>query len=192
MQVKKIIIRAQKINFGENMRHGIKLSAIAMLTAGLLCSNVYAVEAPSTLDTAAIIKNNQAASAAFLAANKTKPGVVTLANGLQYKELTAGKGESPTDSDTVVVEYVGTLIDGTKFDSSYDRGQPATFPVAAVIPGWTQALKLMKPGATWELYIPAELAYGEQGVPGNPGQAPVIGPNQALVFKVHLVSVSKS
>lgn len=175
------------------MRQGIKLSAIAMLSTGLLCGNVYAVEGastPTTTQSSAV--NNQAASAAFLAENQKKPGVVTLANGLQYKEITPGTGAYPTDDDTVVVEYVGTLIDGTKFDSSYDRGQPATFPVAAVIPGWTQALKLMKPGATWELYIPAALAYGEQGVPGNPGQPPVIGPNQALIFKVHLVSVSKS
>lgn len=178
------------------MRQGIKLSALAMLCAGLLCGNVYAVDnvsAPTTQpNTQATPAANQAASAAFLSANQAKPGVVTLSNGLQYKELAPGKGASPTDDDTVVVEYVGTLIDGTKFDSSYDRGQPATFPVAAVIPGWTQALKLMKPGATWELYIPAALAYGEQGVPGNPGQPPVIGPNQALIFKVHLVSVSKS
>lgn len=173
------------------MRQGIKLAAVAMLGAGLICGKVYAVENTSLQNSAstATANTNQTASSAFLAANQNKPGVVTLPNGLQYKELVAGKGTSPTDSDTVVVEYVGTLIDGTKFDSSYDRGQPATFPVSAVIPGWTQALKLMKPGATWELYIPAALAYGDQGVPGNPGQPPVIGPNQALIFKVHLVSV---
>ncbi len=165
------------------MKQGIKWVAISILGASLLGGNVYAADTATT---------NQTASAAFLVANQSKPGVVTLPNGLQYKELTPGKGTSPTDQDTVVVEYVGTLIDGTKFDSSYDRGQPATFPVAAVIPGWTQALKLMKPGAVWELYIPAALAYGEQGVPANPGQPPVIGPNQALVFKVHLVSVNKS
>lgn len=165
------------------MKHGIKWSAITMLSAGLMCANVYAAEPTSPLDTQKIIMSNQAESAAFLAANQKKPGVVTLPNGLQYKELTPGTGPSPTDEDTVVVEYVGTLIDGKQFDSSYDRGQPATFPVSAVIPGWTQALKLMKVGATWQLFIPAELAYGEQGAP------PLIGPNQALIFKVHLVSI---
>src|SRR5579872_477371 len=175
------------------MRQGIKLSAIAVLGAGLMCANVYADEnTPVQNNTQTIATMNQATSSAFLAANQKKPGVVTLPSGLQYKELTPGAGASPTNNDTVVVEYVGTLIDGTKFDSSYDRGQPATFPVTAVIPGWTQALKLMKPGATWELYIPAALAYGEQGVPGNPGQPPVIGPNQALIFKVHLVRVNKA
>lgn len=174
------------------MRLGIKLSAIALLGAGLMSGYVYAANTTIPAQNAqSVATTNQAASTAFLTANQSKPGVVTLPNGLQYKELTSGQGDNPTDNDTVVVEYVGTLIDGTKFDSSYDRGQPATFPVAAVIPGWTQALKLMKPGATWELYIPAALAYGEQGVPGNPGQPPVIGPNQALIFKVHLVSVQK-
>lgn len=174
------------------MRQGLKLSAIVLLSAGLICGNTYAVETTAVQNTQSVAASNQTASAAFLAANQKKPGVVTLPNGLQYKEITPGKGTSPTDNDTVVVEYVGTLIDGTKFDSSYDRGQPATFQVAAVIPGWTQALKLMKPGATWELYIPSALAYGEQGVPGNVGQPPVIGPNQALIFKVHLVSVNKA
>jgi len=175
------------------MRHGIKLSAIAMLGAGLVCSNVYAVENTSVpMDSVqSVAATNQAASTAFLAANQKKPGVVTLPNGLQYKEITPGKGASPTDNDTVVVDYAGTLIDGKEFDSSYKRGQPATFQVSAVIPGWTQALKMMKPGATWELFIPAALAYGEQGVPAEAGQPPVIGPNQALIFKVHLISVNK-
>lgn len=176
--------------FLENdMKQGIKWLSIAMLSAGFLCTNVYADDNIAPQNATSVAAANKTSSAAFLAANQKKPGVVTLPNGLQYKEITPGKGASPTDKDTVVVEYVGTLIDGTKFDSSYDRGQAATFPVSAVIPGWTEALKLMKPGAKWELYIPAELAYGEQGVPGNFGQPPVIGPNQALIFQVHLVSV---
>jgi len=171
------------------MKQGIKWSAMMILGVGLMSGSVNAMNNTATQNTQPVATTGQTESAAFLAENQKKPGVVTLPNGLQYKEITPGKGASPTDSDTVVVEYVGTLINGKQFDSSYDRGQPATFPVSAVIPGWTQALKLMKPGATWELYIPAELAYGEQGVPGNPGQPPVIGPNQALIFKVHLVKV---
>ena len=121
----------------------------------------------------------------FLEKNKKQPGVVTLADGLQYKVLVTGKGEQPKENDVVVVHYAGKLIDGTEFDSSYKRGEPATFPVTGVIPGWTEALKLMKVGSTWELYVPADLAYGEQGAP------PVIGPNQTLIFKVNLVGIKK-
>ncbi|OGT36489.1 MAG: hypothetical protein A3F11_11930 [Gammaproteobacteria bacterium RIFCSPHIGHO2_12_FULL_37_14] len=121
----------------------------------------------------------------FLEANKVKPGVITLDNGLQYKELIAGNGPTPTSGDTVTVNYAGTLVNGTEFDSSYKRGEPATFPVSGVIAGWTEALKLMKVGSTWELYIPAKLAYGTRGVPS------VIGPNQMLIFKVQLISIKK-
>ncbi len=169
------------------MRNGTRWLAIAMLGAGLLCNAGYAVE---NLPTGGA-QTNQAASAAFLAANAKEPGVVTLPSGLQYKEISPGKGMNPTDNDIVVVDYAGTLINGKEFDSSYKRGQPATFQVSAVIPGWTEALKLMKPGATWKLFIPPALAYGEQGVPGEPGQPPVIGPNQVLIFQVHLISVNK-
>lgn len=170
------------------MRHGIKLSAIAMLGAGVICGSAYAVEQTS-VQTQSVTTMNKSASDTFLLENQKKPGVMTLSDGLQYKIIEEGHGNSPKDDDTVVVEYQGTLVDGTKFDSSYDRGQPATFPVAAVIPGWREALKMMKPGAIWELYIPSTLAYGEQGVPGNPGQPPVIGPNQTLIFKVRLVGI---
>jgi FKBP-type peptidyl-prolyl cis-trans isomerase FklB len=121
----------------------------------------------------------------FLENNKKKPGVILLADGLQYKILIQGNGPKPVDSDTVTVDYVGTLIDGTEFDSSYKRKQSATFPVSGVIPGWTEALKLMPVGSTWELYIPASLAYGEEGAP------PAIGPNQTLIFKVNLISINK-
>ena len=120
----------------------------------------------------------------FLAKNKTQPGVVTLADGLQYKVLTAGDGAKPGLNDQVTVNYEGRLVDGTVFDSSYKRGQPATFGVNAVIPGWTEALQLMPVGSTWELYIPASLAYGTRGVPG------VIGPNEVLIFKVELLSIN--
>jgi FKBP-type peptidyl-prolyl cis-trans isomerase len=128
---------------------------------------------------------NQAAGEAFLAENAKKEGVVVTESGLQYKVLEAGEGDSPAASDVVIVHYSGTLIDGTKFDSSYDRGQPATFPVGGVIAGWTEALQLMKPGAKYQLVIPSALAYGERGA----GQD--IGPNATLLFDVELVSVEK-
>jgi FKBP-type peptidyl-prolyl cis-trans isomerase FklB len=118
----------------------------------------------------------------FLSENKTKPGVITLPSGLQYKVLTEGQGESPKSNDVVTVNYRGTAIDGTEFDSSYKRGQPATFGVSGVIKGWTEALELMKPGAKWQLFVPGNLAYGEFGK----GQQ--IGPNQTLLFEVELLS----
>jgi FKBP-type peptidyl-prolyl cis-trans isomerase FklB len=122
----------------------------------------------------------------FLTTNKSKPGVITLADGLQYKIITQGKGPKPSLNDVVTVNYAGTLINGTEFDSSYKRGEPATFPVNGVIAGWVEALQLMNVGSTWELYIPATLAYGDQGAP------PSIGPNETLIFKVELLSISKS
>ena len=122
---------------------------------------------------------------AFLAANAKKEGVRTTASGLQYKVLKAGKGKSPTATDAVKVHYKGTLIDGTVFDSSIERGQPAEFGVTHVIPGWTEALQLMKEGDKWQLYIPGKLAYGERGAGAK------IGPNTTLLFEVELLSVSK-
>src|SRR5437762_9878216 len=119
----------------------------------------------------------------FLAENKAKPGVKTTASGLQYKVLTEGSGAAPKETDTVVTNYRGTLIDGTEFDSSYKRNEPATFPVNRVIKGWTEALQLMKPGAKYQLFIPASLAYGERGA----GQT--IGPNATLIFDVELLSI---
>ena len=119
----------------------------------------------------------------FLAANKTKEGIVTLPSGLEYKILTQGTGPKPAATDTVVCNYRGTLINGTEFDSSYKRGQPATFPVSGVIKGWTEALQLMPVGSKWQLFLPAELAYGERG------PSPEIGPNSTLVFEVELLSI---
>jgi FKBP-type peptidyl-prolyl cis-trans isomerase FklB len=119
----------------------------------------------------------------FLAANKGKEGVVTLPSGLQYKILTAGTGPKPTASDTVVCNYRGTLINGTEFDSSYKRGQPATFPVNGVIKGWTEALQLMPVGSKWQLFIPSGMAYGERGAGGD------IGPDSTLIFEVELISI---
>ncbi|WP_018478186.1 FKBP-type peptidyl-prolyl cis-trans isomerase [Pontibacter roseus] len=126
---------------------------------------------------------NQKKGEAFLAENKGKEGVKTLPSGLQYQVLQEGTGKSPAASDKVTTHYHGTLIDGTVFDSSYERGQPATFPVNGVIAGWTEALQLMKEGAKWRLFIPSNLAYGSQGA------GDVIGPNTTLIFDVELISV---
>ena len=120
---------------------------------------------------------------AFLPANKSKAGVVTLPSGLQYKVLTQGTGPKPTASDSVVCNYRGTLINGTEFDSSYKRGEPATFPVNGVIKGWTEALQLMPVGSKWQLFVPSDLAYGERS------PAPEIGPNSTLIFEVELLSI---
>jgi FKBP-type peptidyl-prolyl cis-trans isomerase FklB len=119
----------------------------------------------------------------FLTSNKTKPGVVALPSGLQYKVITMGSGPKPTAADTVVCDYRGTLINGKEFDSSYKRGQPASFPVGGVIKGWTEALQLMPVGSKWELFIPPDLAYGGRGA------GPDIGPNATLIFEVELHSI---
>lgn len=129
-------------------------------------------------------ETNKKAGEAFLAENKKKEGVKTTASGLQYQVMTAGKGKSPKETDTVSVQYKGTLLDGSEFDSSYKRGEAATFPVNGVIKGWTEALQLMKEGDKWKLFIPSALAYGETGTQGGP-----IGPNAVLIFEVELVSV---
>ena len=121
----------------------------------------------------------------FLAENKGKEGVQTLPSGLQYKVTTPGKGKKPQLTDTVIAHYRGTLIDGTEFDSSYRRGQPASFPVSGVIRGWTEALQLMEEGAKWQLFIPPNLAYGDRGA----GQA--VGPNAVLIFDVELLSIQE-
>jgi FKBP-type peptidyl-prolyl cis-trans isomerase FklB len=120
---------------------------------------------------------------AFLAANKTKEGVVALPSGLQYKILTAGTGAKPTAADTVICNYKGTLINGKEFDASSKHGGPATFPVSGVIKGWTEALQLMPVGSKWQLFIPPDLAYGQRGAGGD------IGPGATLIFEVELVSI---
>ena len=119
----------------------------------------------------------------FLAANKSKEGVVTLPSGLQYKILTEGTGPKPAASDTVVCNYRGTLTSGAEFDSSYKRGQPASFPVTGVIKGWTEALQLMPVGSKWQLFVPAELGYGDRGAGAD------IGPGATLIFEVELLSI---
>ena len=125
---------------------------------------------------------NKAEGTAFLAKNKSKAGVKTTASGLQYEVVKEGTGKKPKETDTVKVDYTGTKIDGTKFDSSVDRGTPATFPLNGVIKGWTEGLQLMTEGSEYKLYIPAELAYGENA-------PPTIGPNATLIFDVKLISI---
>jgi FKBP-type peptidyl-prolyl cis-trans isomerase FklB len=132
----------------------------------------------------ALAVENKKQGDAFLAANKTKDGVVTLPSGLQYKIITPGTGPKPTADDTVECNYRGTLVDGTEFDSSYKRGQPLKIPVGRVIKGWTEAMQLMPVGSKWQLFIPSDLAYGPQGAPGSP-----IGPNSTLIFEVELLSI---
>ncbi len=132
---------------------------------------------------AATAEKNKAEGEAFLAKNKAAEGVVTLPSGLQYKILKAGDGKKPVLEDTVVCNYRGTLINGTEFDSSFKRNEPATFPVKGVIKGWTEALQLMPVGSKWQLFVPSNLAYGERGAGG------VIGPNATLIFEVELLSI---
>lgn len=128
-------------------------------------------------------EGNKKAGAAFLAENAKKEGVVTLPSGLQYKILKAAEGKKPTEGDTVVCNYRGTLIDGTEFDSSYKSGRPATFGLKGVIPGFREALQLMPVGSKWQFFIPSDLAYSERGA-GN-----AIGPNATLVFEIELISI---
>jgi FKBP-type peptidyl-prolyl cis-trans isomerase FklB len=130
------------------------------------------------------IAKNTEAGAAFLKANATKDGVITLPSGLQYSVLVEGTGTKPLATDKVTTHYHGTLIDGTVFDSSVDRGEPATFPVNGVIAGWVEALQLMPIGSKWRLYVPSDLAYGTRGA------SELIGPNTTLIFEVELLSIN--
>lgn len=127
--------------------------------------------------------DNLAKGQKFLAENRSKEGVIETPTGLQYKVIEAGEGASPVGSDTVRCHYEGTLIDGTVFDSSYKRGEPAEFPVGGVIAGWTEALQQMEVGAKWEVYLPADIAYGARGAGG------AIGPNETLIFTIELLEI---
>ncbi len=127
---------------------------------------------------------NKKKADAYLAENGKKPGIKTTASGLQYEVITEGNGKKPKDTDTVKVHYAGTFIDGKEFDSSYKRNQPAEFPVKGVIPGWTEALQLMTVGSKYKLYVPPNLAYGENGNPSIPG-------NSVLIFQVELIEIVK-
>lgn len=151
------------------------LSIVAILIIGFTMFSLANATTP---------EENKAAGVAFLAENAKKPNIVTTASGLQYEVLTPGTGTtSPTATDNVTVHYKGTTIDGAEFDSSYSRGEPATFPLNRVIPGWTEGVQLMKEGAKYRFFIPSELAYGEHGA----GRA--IGPNAALIFDVELIKI---
>ena len=146
---------------------------------------VSAYQEKKQLEIAEISAKKQNESATFLANNAKNDGFVVTATGLQYKILEEGKGKSPTSEDKVIAHYTGKLLDGTVFDSSHDRGEPATFPVSGVIKGWQEALPMMKVGGKWQIVVPANLAYGDRGV-GN-----LIGPNETLIFDIELVSISK-
>jgi FKBP-type peptidyl-prolyl cis-trans isomerase FklB len=136
---------------------------------------------------AAEMNKKQQASKAYMEENAKKDGVITTASGLQYRIIKEGDGATPTADDKVIAHYKGTLLDGTVFDSSYDRGEPATFPVKGVIQGWQEVLQLMKEGAKWEVVIPGNLAYGPQGAgPNSP-----IGPNETLIFDIELIAITK-
>jgi FKBP-type peptidyl-prolyl cis-trans isomerase FklB len=190
------------LNIGKSMKHdGVEIDTAALargikdaLAGGKVLMTDDEIKATLTALSASLKKASEAKAAAlgnknktegdaFLAANKSKDGVVALPSGLQYKILKEGSGPKPTASDSVVCNYKGTLLDGTEFDSSYKRGQPATFPVGQVIKGWTEALQLMPVGSKWQLFVPSDLAYG----PRSPGGE--IGPNSTLVFEVELLSI---
>jgi len=130
-----------------------------------------------------VAEKNKKIGDAFLAENKTKAGIKTLPNGIQYTVITPGSGAIPTKTDTVSAHYRGTLTNGKEFDSSYNRGQPASFPVGGVIKGWQEVLQLMKVGSKWKVFIPSELAYGERGAGAD------IGPNEALIFDIELLNI---
>ncbi len=171
------------MNFGTGLRKQSLDIDPAILARGLRDSFSNGKTLLTEDEARAVLTQLQGDVRKFLEANKAKDGVVTLPSGLQYKILQEGTGPKPAPTDTVVCNYRGTLLDSTEFDSSYKRGQPATFPVTGVIKGWTEALQLMPVGSKWQLFIPSELAYGDRGAGGQ------IGPNATLIFEVELLSI---
>ncbi len=164
------------------MRRFLLLSCVAIpLLAAYAVGEANAAGVGQSEEAAA----NKAKGKAFLAENGAREGVETTSSGLQYEILEAGSGPKPSATDTVSVHYRGTLIDGTQFDSSYERGPPATFPLNRVIAGWTEGLQLMPVGSTWNLYLRSDLAYGERGSP------PTIGPGATLIFEVKLLGIEE-
>lgn len=171
----------------------MKLKFITAIIFTMICTQVYSADSNTQQSmvqnqTAATdpAEQNKQEGEAFLKANMSKKDVVTLKDGLQYKIIKAGKGPTPGANDTVTVDYAGRFIDGTEFDNSAKHGGPVNFTVGQVIPGWVEALQLMPVGSTWEIYVPANLAYGSQGAPG------AIGPNKTLIFKVSLIDFKKN
>ena len=185
-QLRKMAVDIDPALFGKGLNDAL-LGSKTLLTAEEARAAVAAFQAEmrqKQIEAARVAaENNKKAGDAFLAENKAKEGVVTLPSGLQYKILKAGNGKTPTDADTVECHYRGTLIDGTEFDSSYTRGQPSTFKLAGVIPGWREALKLMPVGTKWRLFVHPQLAYGERGAGRD------IGPNATLIFEVELLAI---
>lgn len=188
------------IQVGQNMqKEGVTLDmdAFAAGVADMLAGNqpqldqqtaqkiISDYQAKKAQEMAALMNKKQAEAKAFMEENAKNPGVVTTASGLQYEILKEGDGATPTENDKVIANYKGTLVDGTVFDSSYDRGEPATFPVKGVIQGWQEALKMMKEGAKWRIVVPANLAYGPRGA------GDLIGPNETLVFEIELIAITK-
>jgi len=195
-QLRKATVEVDPALFGRGLKDGIS-GGPTLLTEQQIRDAISGLQAElkkkeenrrkgsdeSDIEASLLAAYNKRAADAFLAANKTKAGVVTLANGLQYKVLTAGDGKKPSESDMVVCQYRGALTDGTEFDSSFQRGQAATFAVKDVMPGLREAVKIMGVGSKYQLFIPPELAYGERGAP------PQIGPNAALIFEVELLAI---
>jgi len=183
-------LKKQSIDIDSNiLAKGVK-DALAgtkpLLTEQEIQETMIAFQKEMMAKQAEVAKKNKAEGEVFLTENKKKEGVKTLLSGLQYKVIKAGTGKKPKSTDTVTAHYRGTLINGTEFDSSYKRGQPATFPVSGgMIPGWTEALQLMEEGAKWQLFIPPNLAYGEQGAGRD------IGPNATLIFEIEMVSIQE-
>jgi FKBP-type peptidyl-prolyl cis-trans isomerase FkpA len=151
------------------------LSIVLALSVGMALFSIANAGSP---------EENKAAGEKYLAENGKKPTVKTTASGLQYEVITEGKGKKPSATDNVTVHYKGTTIDGTEFDSSYSRGEPAAFPLNAVIPGWTEGVQLMPEGSKYKFHIPSSLAYGEDGAGGK------IGPNETLIFEVELIKIN--
>lgn len=142
-------------------------------------------QAKKAQELARLMNEKQAEAKAYMEENAKKEGVVTTDSGLQYEILEEGDGATPTENDKVIAHYKGTLLDGTVFDSSYERGEPATFPVNGVIQGWQEALKMMKEGSKWRIVVPANLAYGPRGA------GPLIGPNETLIFDIELIAITQ-
>ncbi|MBP1595420.1 MAG: FKBP-type peptidyl-prolyl cis-trans isomerase [Acidobacteria bacterium] len=185
-QLKKQSIEIEPALFSQGFKDAVSGGKAMMTEAevrAVIAELQGQLQAKQVEATKVLAEKNKKEGEAFLAQNKAKEGIVALPSGLQYKILTAGAGNKPALEDTVVCHYKGTLIDGTEFDSSYKRNQPATFAVKGVIKGWTEALQLMAVGSKWQLFIPASLAYGESAR-GN-----VIGPNSTLLFEVELISI---
>lgn len=186
MGIFQVLNNVFKLNQGAQMKRKI----LTVMMAACVCSPLYAEDANTmttqpTATTQTQTQTPKQLGEQFLNTNKTKKGVVALPDGLQYKVLKQGSGPKPAANDVVTVNYEGHLINGQEFDSSAKHGGPAQFPVGQVIPGWVEAIQMMPVGSTWEIYVPENLAYGDQGAP------PAIGPNEALIFKITLLKTEK-